>query len=136
MCGFKIIKNESNKLVINLFKSIFIWWNNQTIGTFLYTLIYGKYVGKDEFENKYYSNNSGKRWVIYKKIVEASQIPAEWHMWIHFLKENSPTNDLKKFEWQKKHEPNLTGTNKAYKPDGSLLSDAKKSIKKYDTWKT
>ena len=87
--------------MINLFKSIFIWWSNQTIGTFLYTLVYGKYVGKDEFENKYYYSNSGKRWVIYKSTVEASKIPAEWHLWIHSLKKNSPSTDLKKFKWQK-----------------------------------
>ena len=121
--------------MINLFKSIFIWWSNQTIGTFLYTLVYGKYVGKDEFENKYYYSNSGKRWVIYKSTVEASKIPAEWHLWIHSLKKNSPSTDLKKFKWQKKHEENLTGTNKAYRPDGSLLSSSKKVIKKYETWK-
>tara|TARA_B100001175_G_scaffold105386_1_gene89520 strand:- start:1021 stop:1422 length:402 start_codon:yes stop_codon:yes gene_type:complete len=128
-------KKTNQKLVINLFKSIFIWWNNQTVGTFLYTLLYGKYVGKDEFENKYYRSNSGKRWVIYKNIVEASKIPSEWHLWIHFLKKNPPAADLKKFEWQKKHEENLTGTNKAYRPDGSLLSNSKKIIKKYETWK-
>ena len=35
----------------------------------------------------------------------------------------------------KKHEENLTGTTKAYKPDGSLASDSKKNMKKYETWK-
>ena len=120
--------------MINFLKSIFIWWNKQTLGTFLYTLICGKLVGNDEFGNKYYSSSSGKRWVIYKNTVEASKIPSEWHLWIHFLKKNQPSKDLKKYEWQKKHEENLTGTKDAYKPEGSLLSNIKKSKKKYETW--
>ena len=116
-------------------KQIFIWWHKQTIGTFIYTLFFGKFVGKDEFGNKYYSSSNGKRWIIYKNRVESSKIPAEWHLWIHFLTQNKPINNVNKFKWQKKHEENLTGTAKAYKPDGSLTSDSKKDMKKYETWK-
>ena len=119
----------------NFFKSIFIWWQQQTIGTFLYTLFFGKFVGRDEFDNKYYSNSKGKRWVIYKNTVESSKIPAEWHLWLHFLTNNKPSPNLNKFKWQKKHEENLTGTAKMHKPDGSLSSDSKKNMKKYETWK-
>ena len=121
--------------MINFFKQIFIWWHKQTIGTFIYTLFTGKLVGSDDFGNKYYSNSKGKRWVIYENKVESSKIPPEWHSWIHFLTNNIPSNDLKKFKWQKNHVENLTGTAKAYKPDGSLRSDSKKIVKKYETWK-
>ena len=31
-------------------KIIFTWWNKQTFGTFLKTLFFGKFVGKDQFE--------------------------------------------------------------------------------------
>ena len=41
-------------------KIIFTWWNKQTIGTFLKTLFLGKYVGKDEFGNKYYRGKGRK----------------------------------------------------------------------------
>ena len=119
----------------NFFKQIFIWWHQQTLGTFIYTLFFGKYVGKDVFGNKYYSNTRGKRWVIYKKRVESSTIPPEWHLWIHFLTNNRPSNESVKFSWQKNHEENLTGTKKAYKPDGSLSLDSKKNMKKYEVWK-
>ena len=114
--------------MISFFKQIFIWWHQQTIGTFIYTLFLGKFVGSDEFGNKYYSNSKGKRWVIYKNSVEASKIPSEWHLWIHFLTNNKPDNNQNKFNWQKKHEENLTGTSKAHKPDGSLTSDSKKNL--------
>ena len=121
--------------MINFFKQIFIWWHKQTIGTFIYTLFTGKFIGQDEFGNKYYSNRKKKRWVIYKDRVESSKIPPEWHMWIHFLTNNKPVVNASKFSWQKKHEENLTGTAKAYKPEGSLSSATKKNMKKYETWK-
>ena len=119
----------------NILKQIFTWWHKQTVGTFIYTLLTGKFVGIDQFGNKYYSNKKGKRWVVYKNNVESSKIPPEWHSWIHFMTINKPSADIKKYPWQKKYEENLTGTKKAYKPDGSLSKLTEKNIKKYETWK-
>ena len=39
-----------------IFKIFFTWWNKQTFGTFLKTLFFGKFVGSDEFGNKYYKS--------------------------------------------------------------------------------
>ena len=122
--------------MINLLKQIFTLLNKQTLGTFIYTLFFGKFVDSDRFSNKYYESSSGKRWVIYKNEIESSKIPPEWHSWIHFSVINKPKPNLKKFIWQKEHEENLTGTNKAYKPEGSLKLNNKKSIKKYESWKS
>ena len=121
--------------MINFLKQIFTWWHKQTLGTFIYTLFAGKLIGSDQFGNKYYSNSKGRRWVIYKDNIESSKIPPDWHSWIHFLKINKPSNEEKKFLWQKQYEENLTGTTRAYKPEGSLTSDLKKNMKKYETWK-
>ena len=121
--------------MINFLKQIFTWWHKQTLGTFIYTLFTGKLIGRDQFGNKYYSNSKGRRWVIYKDIIESSKIPPDWHSWIHFLKINKPSNEEKKFLWQKQYEENLTGTSRAYKPEGSLTSDLKKNMKKYEIWK-
>ena len=121
--------------MINFFKQIFTWWHKQTIGTFFYTLFTGKLIGKDQFGNKYYSNSSGKRWVIYKNYIESTKIPPEWHLWIHFLK-NTPLDNLNKYDWKKPHEENLTGTSRAHKPEGSLASDSQKIGKKYDVWES
>ena len=120
---------------MSFLKQIFTWWHKQTVGTFIYTILLGKFSGKDQFGNKYYSNSKGKRWVIYKNSVESSKIPPEWYSWIHFLNREIPSNDIKKFLWQKQHQENLTGTKKAHKPEGSLSSDLKKNLKKYETWK-
>tara|TARA_B100000029_G_C17121728_1_gene795347 strand:- start:245 stop:613 length:369 start_codon:yes stop_codon:yes gene_type:complete len=116
-------------------KQIFTWWHKQTLGTFLYTLFFGKFVGSDQFGNKYYINSKGNRWVIYKKNVEASKIPPEWHLWIHHLRINPPTDITKKYSWQREYVENLTGTPKAYKPEGMLSNKKTKNMKKYETWK-
>ena len=121
---------------MSFLKQIFTWWYRQTFGTFLYTFFVGRFVAEDEFGNKYYSDSKKKkRWVIYKNRVESSKIPPEWHSWIHFQTINKPSKNMNTFPWQKQHEENLTGTKKAHKPEGSLLHDSKKSMKKYETWK-
>ena len=122
--------------MINLLKQIFTWWHKQTLGTFIYTLFFGKFIGFDQFGNKYYSNSKGKRWVIYKDEIESTKIPPEWHAWIHFSVLKTPSQNPKKFIWQKEHEENLTGTDKAYNPDGSLKFNQKQIIKKYESWKS
>ena len=93
--------------MLTFLKKIFIWWNQETLGTKIQTLFFGKLIGKDSFGNKYYESKSGKRWVIYKDEVDASKIPIEWYSWIHFTPnkiENS--HELNKFEWIK-NQPDL-----------------------------
>ncbi len=114
-------------------KVIFTWWHRQTFGTFLKTLFTGKYVGKDDFGNKYYKNKKDERWVIYSESVEASKITSEWYLWMHHTTNNIPEEkDLKKYSWQKTHQENRTGTKDRYKP-----IKIKKGVikKKYETWK-
>ena len=118
--------------MLTLFKEIFIWWNRQTFGTRLKTLIFGKLVGKDDFGNKYYQNKTGRRWIIYKDEIDASKIPNEWYSWIHFTKNKvENVHEFKKYNWQKPHKHNLTGTEEAYHPKKN--KDATK--KKYESWK-
>ncbi len=113
-------------------KQIFTWWNHQTIGTKLYTLVFGKFVGKDEQGNKYYESKSGKRWVTYNGEIDASKIPNEWYSWMHFTNNKiEKKHDIKKYSWQKKHQPNLTGTKKSYHPK----TDKNANKKKYTSWK-
>ena len=57
-----------------ILKIIFTWWNKQTFGTFLKTFFTGKFVGKDEFGNKYYKNKNDERWVIYSKILKLQKL--------------------------------------------------------------
>ena len=60
--------------MLTLFKKIFIWWNQETLGTKLKTIFTGNFVGSDSLGNKYYMNKAGKRWVIYSGEIDASKI--------------------------------------------------------------
>ena len=118
---------------MNFLKQIFTWWNRQTIGTMILTFFSGKLKGTDEFGNKYYTSKSGKRWVIYKDVVEASNIPPNWYSWIHFISNKLPDSNRKKYSWEKWHVPNLTVTNIGYRP--KKIIESKGIKKKYETWK-
>ena len=125
MCGFKIFYMNLN--------IIFTWWNRQTFGTFLKTLFFGIYVGKDDFGNKYYKSKNNERWVIYFKNVEATKITSSWYLWIHHTIDKIPEKeDDKKYFWQKKFLENQTGTQNSYKPIKIKKDNIKK---KYETWK-
>tara|TARA_Y100000992_G_C21171743_1_gene446226 strand:+ start:62 stop:421 length:360 start_codon:yes stop_codon:yes gene_type:complete len=119
--------------MLTFFKKIFTWWNQDTFGTRIKTVLFGKLVGKDSFGNKYYESKKGKRWVIYYNEIDASKIPVEWYSWIHFTPNKiENTHELKKYDWQKPHKHNLTGTDSAYYPNKN-----KNAIeKKYKSWKS
>ncbi|VIO87434.1 Uncharacterized protein BM_BM7199 [Brugia malayi] len=77
----------------------------------------GKFMGEDKFGNKYYEDNSyfmpRNRWVEYPEHVwldyDASQIPAEWHMWLHHITDETPVqNPPKQRKWMLDHEETLT----------------------------
>ena len=59
--------------MLTLLKKIFIWWNQDTFGTRIKTILFGKLVGTDSYGNKYYESKSGKRWVIYSNEIDASK---------------------------------------------------------------
>ena len=84
-----------------IFKIIFTWWNKQTLGTYLKTLFFGIYVGKDEFGNRYYKSKKDERWVIYSSDIEATKITSDWYLWMHHTTNILPNEKDKKHLWQK-----------------------------------
>lgn len=103
-----------------------------TLGTRLYTWLCGQEVGRDHFGNRYYRAKGGgrvhrdslrreRRWVIYAGEVEASRVPPEWNAWLHYTSDQVPREDRPRRPWQKEHVPNLTGTDRAYRPPGHTL---------------
>ncbi len=114
-------------------KIIFTWWNKQTFGTWLKTFFTGKYVGKDEFGNKYYKNKKDERWVIYSGSIEATKITNDWYLWMHHTIDRIPDyNEKNKYNWQKNHLENQTGSKNSYNPV-KIKKDSLK--KKYESWK-
>ncbi len=102
------------------------------------------FVGEDVLGNRYFTAKPRKgykrerRWIIYNGAPEASNIPPEWHGWMHHQTDTIPANDAKSFRrsWQKPHQKNMTGTNQAYRPPGHLLKEGKRpeTTGDYEAW--
>ena len=119
-----------------------------SIGTRLYSWLRGEAVGEDQFGNRYFREKGGgrvhrdslrkeRRWVIYKGDVEASRVPPDWHAWLHHtVQAPPPPGGFARKDWQREHEPNLTGTMAAYRPPGSVLKDGQrdKATGDYEAW--
>jgi len=114
-----------------------------TFGTWLFTRLRGELVGTDTEGNRYYQDKRmiagrrRKRWVIYRGDVEASRVPPDWHGWLHYTTDKPPPKGgLARQAWQKDHVPNLSGTERAYRPAGHTLSTAsEKPRPPYEAWR-
>jgi NADH:ubiquinone oxidoreductase subunit len=125
-------------------KLLFTWWHSATLGTLLFTWSRGRLVGRDEQGNRYYEEKKlrkgaprKRRWVIYNGPVEASRVPAEWHAWLHYIVDEPPASaHYVERPWMKPHRSNLTGTQGAYRPEGSLHRSGQrpKGTGDYEPW--
>ena len=110
----------------------------------LFTALKGKKrVGRDELGNTYYrakprpGYSRERRWVMYKGAPEASKVPPEWHGWLHHQTDEVPEGpESFRRPWQKPHQPNMTGTNHAYRPPGHILEGGQrdKATGDYTAW--
>ena len=123
---------------MGIFSELFTWWNGNTIGTRFTLWKKGEFVGQDEFGNSYYRERDGaRRWVTYNGVSDPTSVPPDWHGWLHHTIDTPPTEEnYKPKQWQKPHQPNLTGTVNAYRPQGSTLASGKrpKATGDYDAW--
>ena len=123
---------------MGLFSELFTWWNGQTFGTRLLTARRGEFVGEDEAGNRFYKTADDKRrWVIYNGEAEASAVSPDWHGWLHRTYDAPPTEDpLPRKTWERAHSPNMTGTEDAYRPKGSLVGQAQRAraTGDYEAW--
>jgi NADH:ubiquinone oxidoreductase subunit len=93
------------------------------IGTHLFTLLKGRRLGSDAAGNVYYEERRprpgyrSRRWVAYAGTPEASDVPPEWHSWLHYTTD-APLSDTARRPWQKPYVPNQTGTPAGYRPPG------------------
>ena len=124
---------------MSLLARIFTWWNGYTVGTGIFTWRNGELVGTDDQGNRYYRHKKeDRRWVIYNGEAEASRIPPEWHAWLHHLVAEPPTRKpLPAKPWEEPHVPNMTGTEAAYFPPGSLYDRGRrpKATGDYEAWR-
>jgi NADH:ubiquinone oxidoreductase subunit len=93
------------------------------LGTWLFTKLRGRRVGTDTAGNVYFEERRGRpglrrrRWVAYAGAPEASEVPPEWHAWLHYTID-APIQETARKAWEKPHLPNLTGTAQSYRPPG------------------
>lgn len=122
--------------ILNTLLRAVTWWNGQTLNTQIFTARHGKRVGEDAQGNVFYQNaDDSKRWVIYNGEAEASRVDPEWHGWLHRTWDEPPTEvPLSRKDWEKPHEPNLTGTMMAYAPKGSIRRAAPEERRDYEAW--
>ena len=126
-------------------KQFLTWWNGQTLATRFFTWRKGEFVGQDELGNKYYRAKSAipdsipeHRWVIYSGYSDGSCVPPGWHGWIHHRVDNPPKDgDYAARPWEKKHQPNLSGTPAAHRPAGSIAQGGKPAepAPDYQAWR-
>jgi NADH:ubiquinone oxidoreductase subunit len=77
--------------------------------------------------------------VLYNGTVEASRVPPDWHGWLHHTYAEPPTKAPLGAvrNWEAPHQPNLTGTDGAYRPEGSLQKSGQRppATGDYQAWK-
>jgi len=114
------------------------------IGTLLQTFLRGEEVGRDQFGNRYYrergklrpatgSRVRQRRWVIYNGEPEASKVPPEWHIWLHYTAD-APLSDSTRHAWQKPHIANKTGTPEAWMPPAMNGQNRPHATGDYQAW--
>ncbi|EHM02897.1 putative NADH dehydrogenase [Acetobacteraceae bacterium AT-5844] len=99
-------------------------------------------VGTDRFGNTYYESkrdwlNYGRkrRYVVYAKAADPTTVPPEWHCWLHHVTA-TPLDEKKLYPWQQEHQPNLTGTARAYRPSGHDYAGGQRQVASgdYEAW--
>ncbi len=116
--------------------SFLTWWNSETLNTRFFTWRNGVKVGEDAQGNVFYRSKDGKRrWVIFNGEMEATRVSPDWHGWLHHTYDQPPTEaPLKHKPWEKPHLENLSGSDLAYAPPGSIRRGAPAERRDYEAW--
>ena len=114
-----------------------------TASMLLLTWRRGTLVGSDAVGNQYYRGKPigtqprERRWVMFGGLAEASTVPPEWYGWLHHQLPQPPgeTSPYRQ-SWQIAPQPNLTGTDLAYRPPGHTLEAGvrDRATGDYESW--
>lgn len=102
------------------------WWNGATFGTALWTRRNGNQIGADEAGNMYFESKGApkRRWVIYAGSNDGSRVPPGWQAWLRGTIDQLPEQGLPpRRRWEMEPVPNLTGSEQAWVPSGSLRAE-------------
>ena len=105
------------------------------------TRLTSRKIGRDALGNTYYESRRAdpvygraRRTVALAKGFDSSNVPAEWHAWLHHSTEAPLTGP--KHAWQMPHQPNLTGTAQAWRPKGHDYAGGQRRVTggDYEAW--
>ncbi len=126
---------------MGLFANAFTWWNGASWGTTIFSRRHGKEVGRDEAGNVYFEHrkDAARRWVIYSGNNDSSRVPPGWNAWLRGTIDARPDDGglpvRRKFE--QPPQANVTGTDGAYRPGGSLIGKGQRApaTGDYQAWR-
>ena len=125
---------------MGIFANAFTWWNGASWGTSIVSRRNGKEVGRDDAGNMYFQHRKDprRRWVIYNGSNDSSRVPPGWNAWLRGTIDELPDSSLPpRRAFEQDPLPNLTGSGKAYRPQGSLAAAGRRApaTGDYEAWK-
>ncbi|OIW11140.1 hypothetical protein TanjilG_22947 [Lupinus angustifolius] len=143
---FRYLKDEGYLFVVEMHYKAVIYSSTVYWQTKIHN-IGARLVGVDKFGNKYYEKleniqHGRHRWVEYaeKSRYNASQVPAEWHGWLHHITDH--TGDelllLKPKRYGAEHKENLSGEGDQYiyHSKGHALNPGQRNWTRYQPWES
>jgi len=124
---------------MGLFANAFTWWNGASWGTALFSRRNGEEAGRDELGNIYFRHrkDGARRWVIYAGANDSSRVSPGWNAWLRGTIDDVPDKSLpQRRAFEIAPQPNLTGTDRAWRPAGSIRGDGQRpaATGDYSAW--
>jgi len=124
---------------MGLFANAFTWWNGASWGTSIFSRRNGEEAGRDDAGNVYFRhrNDPSRRWVIYSGANDSSRVPPGWNAWLRGTIDDVPEKSLPpRRAFEAPPVANLTGSDQAWRPPGSLRGAAERpaATGDYSAW--
>lgn len=124
---------------MGLFANAFTWWNGASWGTSLFSRRHGREAGRDEAGNVYFvhAKDPARRWVMYDGANDSSRVPPGWNAWLRGTIDDVPDKSLPpRRPFEQPPAANLTGSDSAWRPAGSIRSGGKRAAATgdYSAW--
>ena len=124
---------------MGIFANAFTWWNGASWGTIFFSRRNGEEAGRDEAGNIYFRHRKdpARRWVMYSGANDSSRVPPGWNAWLRGTIDGVPDKALPpRRPFEQPPEANLTGSDKAWRPAGSIRASGKRAAATgdYSAW--
>ena len=124
---------------MGLFANAFTWWNGASWGTSIFSRRNGEEAGRDEAGNLYFRHRKdpARRWVMYSGANDSSRVSPGWNAWLRGTIDDVPDKSLpERRAFEAAPQPNLTGSEQAWRPSGSIRSGGQRpaATGDYSAW--